>query len=112
MQFKGGLVNGVLATLYGAVSFWCLFFKSDMESHATMQKVCYVLAATGIVLGLYWLASKEVFGVPLLLVGLTHIGLARYAEHIPMDIGCAALASIVFIAGLMMLSTVRPAMRE
>lgn len=105
MQFKGGLINGSLVAVYGAVSFVCLF----TEDHMMMQKICYVLGAIGILLAIYWLATSEVLGIPIFLVGLVHIGMAAQASHAAMQIGCTGLAVITMVAGLMMLGTVKPA---
>lgn len=105
MQFKGGLINGTLASVYGAVSMWCLFFSKSQ--HHSMKTTCYVLAALGVLLALYWLATKEAYGIPILLVGLTHIGLGARAEHDAMNVGCTGLAVVAFVTALLMLGAVR-----
>ncbi len=102
MRFKGGTLNGTIACLYGFVSLWLLFFHEGMSYHRTMQKICYVLALTGFVIALYWLFSREVSGIPMVMLGLNFLGLARYAEHIPMDIAAAALSVTAMLMGLMM----------
>lgn len=107
MQFKGGLVNGTMAAFYGAVSNICLLLT--MNQHDTMKTTCYVLGALGILLAIYWLATNEVMGIPIVMVGIVHIGLAARAEHVGMQIGCTGLAVVSFVIGLMMLSLVRKA---
>lgn len=107
MQFKGGLVNGTLAAFYGAVSNTCLFLA--MNQHDTMKTTCYALGALGILLAIYWLATSEVMGIPIVMVALVHIGLAARAEHVGMQIGCTGLAVISFVIAVMMLSVVRKA---
>lgn len=102
MTFKGGLINGTLASLYGAASYICLFLT--MNQHHTMKTVCYVLAAAGILLAIYWLATKEIMGIPILIVGVVHIGLGARAEHVAMQVGCTGLAVVAFVIGLMMLA--------
>ena len=86
----------------------CLFFASTMDAHMTMQKICYVLAAAGIMLAIYWLATQEVFGIPILFIGLVHAGLARWAEHASMNVGCTGLAVATLILAALMLTTTRP----
>ncbi len=107
MQFKGGIVNGTLASLYGAVSYICLFLA--MNQHDAMKTSCYVLAGVGILLAIYLLATSEVLGIPILLVGIVHIGLGVRAEHIAMQVGCTGLAVVAFVAGILMLTMVKKA---
>jgi len=72
-----------------------------------MQKFCYVLGALGILLAIYWLATSEALGVPLILVGIVHIGLAARSAHVAMQVGCTGLAIVSLVAGLVMLSAVK-----
>lgn len=112
MQFSGGLINGALASVYGGASFVCLFYAKNMDAHMTMQKICYVLAVVGIMLAIYWLATKEVFGIPILFIGMVHAGLARWAEHDAMNVGCTGLAVATLIMAALMLTTTRPMMSK
>lgn len=105
MQFKGGLLNGSLVTVYGAASYICLLLASNQ--HNTMKTVCYVLAAIGILIAIYWLATREIMGIPILIVGIVHIGLGARAEHVGMQVGCTGLAVVAFVVGLMMLTMER-----
>jgi len=105
MQFKGGMVNGTLAVVYGAASNVCLLLT--MNQHDAMKMTCYVLGALGVLLAIYWLATSEVMGIPIILVGVVHIGLAARAEHVGMQIGCTGLSVVAFVIGMMMLSTLR-----
>lgn len=102
MRFKGGLVNGTLASLYGAASFICLFFGH--ADHHAMETTCYTLGGAGVLLALYWLATKEIAAIPILLIGLVHFGLAARAEHEAMNIGCTGLAVATLVAGMLMLT--------
>lgn len=106
MSFKGGMVNGTLAALYGAASYICLFLT--MSQHDTMKTTCYALGAAGIIIGIYWLATSEVMGIPMLLVGALHVGLGARSEHVGMQIGCTGLAVVVFVIAAMMLTTTKP----
>src|SRR5665648_318619 len=106
MRFKGGIVNGTLAALYGAASYICLFLA--MNQHEAMKTTCYVLAGAGILIGIYWLATSEVMGIPMLLLGATHLGLGARAEHVAMQIGCTGLAVVVFVIAIMMLAMTKP----
>lgn len=106
MKFKGGIVNGTLASIYGAASYICLFLA--LNQHDTMKTTCYVLGAVGILMGVYWLATSEVMGLPIILVGLCHIGLAARADHGGMQIGCTGLAVVAFMIGVMMLAMTKP----
>ena len=108
MQFKGGLLNGVIVSVYGAASFTCLFFKDTMNDHMTMQKICWVLAAVGIIIAIYLLLTKEVLGVPIALIGLVHAGLAHYSEHSAMNVGCTGLAVITMVLAALMLERTKP----
>lgn len=110
MRFKGGIINGGLASLYGGASYICLYLK--MNQHDTMKTICYALGVAGIILAIYWLATMEVMGLPILLVGVTHIGLAARSEHVGMQIGCTGLAVVAFVIGIMMLTTAGRSMRE
>lgn len=120
MRFKGGLVNGALAAVYGTATMWILFYKEGTEmagmdhdsmdgmtGHQTMQRIGYVIGVAGIILALYWLATREVMGIPVFLVGLVDIGLARYADHVGLQVGAAAMAVVSILVGVMMLSVVR-----
>jgi TRAP-type uncharacterized transport system fused permease subunit len=102
MRFKGGLFNGTLASLYGFTGLWLLFFKEDMEQHRTMQKISYVLAFAGIAIALYWIATREVTGIPFMMLALNFLGMARYSEHMPLDIGAAAMSAVSIIIGVLM----------
>ncbi|MHB9112681.1 MAG: hypothetical protein ACYC4D_08685 [Thermoleophilia bacterium] len=106
MSFKGGMVNGTLAALYGAASYICLFLT--MSQHDAMKTTCYALAAAGILIGIYWLATSEVMGIPLLLVGAVHLGLGARSEHVGMQIGCTGLAVVAFVIAALMLTTTKP----
>lgn len=106
MRFKGGLVNGTLAGLYGAASNICLFLT--MSQHDVMKTTCYALAGAGILIGIYWLATSEVMGIPMLLVGAVHMGLGARAEHVGMQIGCTGLVVVAFMIAVMMLTTTKP----
>lgn len=106
MRFNGGIVNGTLAALYGAASYICLFLA--MNQHDAMKTTCYALAAAGILIGIYWLVTSEVMGIPMLLVGATHIGLGARAEHVAMQVGCTGLAVVAFVIGIMMLARMKP----
>jgi len=106
MRFKGGVVNGALASLYGGLSYICLFLA--MNEHDTMKTVCYLLGAGGILLAIYWFATQEIMGLPILIVGICHIGLAARSEHVGMQIGCTGLAIVSFFIGVMMLAMTRP----
>lgn len=105
MQFKGGIFNGTLAVVYGAVSNVCLLLT--MNQHDAMKTTCYVLGALGVLLAIYWLATSEVMGIPIIMVGIVHVGLAARAEHVGMQIGCTGLSVVAFVIGIMMLSTLR-----
>jgi hypothetical protein len=120
LRFKGGLMNGTLVAVYGTATMWILFYKeaadmagmdhSNMEGmngHQTMQRIGYVMGVVGIILALYYLATREVMGIPVLLVGLTHFGLARYSDHIGLQVGAAAMAVVALLVGVTMLSNVR-----
>lgn len=107
MELRGGLVNGTLASLYGAVSYICLFLA--MNQHDAMKTTCYVLAGVGILLAIYWLATSEVMGIPILLVGIIHIGLGVKAEHVAMQVGCTGLAVVAFVAGMLMFAAAKKA---
>jgi len=108
MQFKGGLVNGLLVSVYGAASFTCLFFKATPDDHMTMQKICWVLMAAGILLAIYLLVTKEVLGIPILLIGLVHGGLANWSEHVAMNTGCTGLAVVTMVLAALMLERTKP----
>ena len=107
MQFKGGLANGALASIYGAASYICLFM--EMNQHDTMKLICYILGAAGILIAVYWFATSEIMGIPIILVGLCHIGLAARADHVGMQVGCTGLAVVAFAIGVVMLTRVKPA---
>jgi hypothetical protein len=102
MRFKGGLLNGTLASLYGFVGLWLLFYQEGMEHHQTMKKISYVLGAAGIAIALYWLVTREVTGIPFMMLGLNFIGIARYSQHVPMDIGAATMSAVAVIIGVLM----------
>ncbi len=106
MRFKGGLANGALASIYGGASYICLFLT--MSQHDTMKTVCYGLAAAGVLIAIYWFATHEVMGLPILVVGLCHIGLAARSDHTGMQIGCTGLAVVAFVVGIMMLTRTVP----
>ncbi|MHB1361307.1 MAG: hypothetical protein ACYCW5_01750 [Thermoleophilia bacterium] len=106
MQFKGGLVNGTMASIYGAASYICLFMA--MNQHDTMKTICYVLGAVGIILAAYWFVTSEVMAIPIILTGICHIGLAARADHVGMQIGCTGLAVVAFAIGIMMLTKAKP----
>lgn len=106
MKFMGGLVNGALASIYGAASYICLFLA--LNQHDTMKTTCYALGAAGILIAVYWLATSEVMGLPIFLVGLCHIGLAARADHSGMQVGCTGLAVVAFMVGVMMLTMTKP----
>ena len=114
------MLNGTLAAVYGAVTMWILFYKEGtemmgmdhgnadgMSGHQTMQRIGYVMGVVGIVLAVYFLATREVMGIPLFVVGLTHFGLARYADHVGLQVGAATMAVTSMLVGIMMLSQVR-----
>lgn len=102
MRFKGGIINGTLASIYGAASYICLLLASNQ--HNTMKTVCYVLAAAGVLIGIYWLATREVMGVPILIVGIVHVGLGARSEHVGMQVGCTGLAVVAFVIGALMMT--------
>ncbi|RJQ46424.1 MAG: hypothetical protein C4534_03085 [Gaiellales bacterium] len=104
------MINGGLASVYGAASYICMFLK--MNQHDTMKTVCYALGIAGILLAFYWLTTSEVMGLPIFLVGVTHIGLAARSEHVGMQIGCTGLAVVTFVVGIIMLAEVRGTARE
>ena len=106
MQFKGGVANGTLAAIYGALNFINLMLA--MNQHNNMKTVGYVMAGLGVLLAIYWLATREVMGIPILLVGIVNVGLAARAEHVALQVGDAALGVVAFVIALMMLG---PAMR-
>ncbi|MHB1390214.1 MAG: hypothetical protein ACYCXF_03130 [Thermoleophilia bacterium] len=106
MGFKGGIINGSMAVFYGAVTNFCLMLA--MNQHEDMKKTCYVLGAIGVLLAIYWLATAEVMGIPILMVAFVHVGLAARAEHVAMQIGCTGLAVVAFVIGLLMLAAVKP----
>lgn len=106
MQFKGGMVNGALASIYGAASYICLLMS--MNQHDTMKTICYVLGAVGIILAIYWFATSEVMAIPIILTGICHIGLGARADHVGMQIGCTGLAVVAFAVGVIMLTTAKP----
>ncbi len=106
MKFKGGIVSGALASIYGAASYICLFMASNQ--HDAMKTTCYALGVAGILIAIYWLATSEVMGLPIILVGLCHVGLAARAEHSAMQIGCTGLAVVAFMIGVMMLAMTKP----
>ena len=106
MGFKGGIINGSLAVFYGAVTNICLLLA--MNQHDAMKTTCYVLGAVGVLLAVYWLVSSEVMGIPILLVGLVHVGLGARAEHVAMQVGCTGLAVVAFVIGRLMLASVKP----
>ena len=106
MRFKGGVVNGTLASVYGAASYICLLMA--MNQHDAMKTICYVLGAVGIVLAAYWLATSEIMGIPIFLTGICHIGLGARADHVGMQIGCTGLAVVAFAVGIIMLTTTKP----
>ena len=110
MRFKGGAFNGMLASVYGAASYICLFMA--MNQHETMKTICYVLGAAGIVLAIYYLATSEVMGIPILLTGILHLGLGARADHVGMQIGCTGLAVIAFVIGIIMLTMAKPRMPD
>jgi hypothetical protein len=120
LRFKGGLINGTLAAVYGTLTMWILFYQeaadmagmdhSNMEGmngHQTMQRISYVMGGIGIILALYFLATREVMGIPVFLVGLTHFGLARYSDHVGLQVGAAAMAIVMLMVGVTMLSRVQ-----
>lgn len=102
MQFKGGLINGTLASIYGAASYICLLLASNQ--HNTMKTVCYALGAAGILIAIYWLATKEVMAIPILIVGIVHFGLGARSEHVGMQVGCTGLAVVAFVIGALMMT--------
>lgn len=102
MRFKGGMLNGTLSSLYGFVGLWLLFYQEGMEHHRTMQKISYVVGAFGIAIALYWLVTREVTGIPFMMLGLNFIGIARYSQHIPMDIAAASMSAVAIIIGVLM----------
>ncbi|MHB0866657.1 MAG: hypothetical protein ACYC6B_03700 [Thermoleophilia bacterium] len=106
MGFKGGMINGSLAVFYGAVTNTCLLLA--MNQHEAMKTTCYVLGAIGVLLAIYWMVTSEVMGIPMLLVGLVHVGLGARAEHVAMQVGCTGLAVVAFVIGVMMLASVKP----
>lgn len=106
MRLKGGMINGTLAALYGSASYICLFLT--MSQHNAMKNTCYALGIAGILIGIYWLATSEVMGIPILLVGALHLGLGARSEHVGMQIGCTGLAVVVFVIAAMMLATTKP----
>jgi len=106
MKFKGGMVNGALASLYGGASYICLFLT--MNQHDTMKTVCYALGVAGILIAIYWFVTQEIMGLPVLIVGLCHIGLAARSDHVGMQIGCTGLAVVSFMIGIMMLTRTKP----
>ena len=105
MYFKGGTTNGLLASVYGLASFICLFLA--MNQHSTMKTVSYVVGVLAVILAAYWLATREVSGIPFLLLGGIQIALGARAEHVALQIGSGALAVIGFVAGLMMFAAVK-----
>jgi hypothetical protein len=114
--FKGGLLNGALVSLYGTATMWILFYKEGAEmtgmdhdmdgmtGHQTMQNIGYVMGVIGVVLAIYLLATREVLGITVILVGLTHFGLARYSDHVGLQVGAASMAIVSLVVGIMMLS--------
>jgi hypothetical protein len=92
--------------VYGGASYICLFLT--MNQHDTMKAVCYALGAAGILIAVYWFATQEIMGIPVLVVGLCHIGLAARSEHVGMQIGCTGLAVVAFVIGVMMLTMTKP----
>jgi len=106
MRFKGGLVNGTIAAIYGAASNICMFLAES--KHDQMKVVCYSLAGAGILIGIYWLATSEVMGIPMLLIGAVHLGLGARAPHLSMLVGCAGLAVVAFVIGILMLTMTKP----
>lgn len=120
MRFKGGLINGTLAAVYGTATMWILFYKEGaemvgmdhgnmdgMNGHQTMQRIGYVMGVAGVILAIYFLATREVMGIPVFLVGLTHFGLARYADHVGLQVGAATMAAVSLLVAVMMLSRVQ-----
>jgi hypothetical protein len=106
MRFKGGLVNGTLVAIFGAVSFLNLFMA--MNQHPTMKNISYVLGVVGILLGIYLLVTREVIGIPVLLTGVVYLGLGARAEHVALQIGSAGIGVTALIASMIMLATVKP----
>jgi hypothetical protein len=105
-------------SLYGTATMWILFYKEGAEmtgmdhdmdgmtGHQTMQNIGYVMGVIGIVLAIYLLATREVLGITVILVGLTHFGLARYSDHVGLQVGAASMAIVSLVVGIMMLSRV------
>jgi hypothetical protein len=101
------MLSGTLACLYAFFALWPVLYKEGMDNHRTMQRICYVMAVTGIIIALYWLATREVSGIPFLLIGLDFLGMARYSEHIPMDVGAAALSAMAMVIGVLMYTRIK-----
>ena len=105
MKFKGGLINGVLASLYGGACYFSLLL---LESEHDMKNVGYVLGVVGILMAIYWLATNEVMGIPLFIVGLLHISLAGRSGEMAMQSGVTGLAVVSFVIGVIMLTRLQP----
>ena len=96
----------VVGWTVGGARLCGLFLR--MHAQDTMKTVCYALGVAGIIIAIYWLATQEVMGLPILIVGLCHIGLAARSEHVAMQIGCTGLAVVACVIGAMMLMVTKP----
>ncbi len=104
LKHKGGIFLGTLVLLYGTGGISCGGF---IINHTVMQYVCYVLAAIGILLGLYFVASaKEIMGIPVIVTGLLHLGCALWTPHNVMPVFCIVVGGLSFINGFIMYSIV------